>query len=975
MLAKLKTFGPLINLIPNTAIQFLDFGFNLNETRVSRAFLAETGADGRAVLTALYADDASGQFVTQDGRGVPPEQVYSFNAAKAAALLDRVWIPLPFLRVREPRPDGYHLFDQGPTNWARARLVELPAPDPDGSTHRVTLAFDTQLLPTREGRPYLAPSPLDMQSGEEFALTDAEADTGWFLEQEWVREWLYQRFHAFELRRRAPRRVDEAELRKSPDVAAAYLTVLTLLQRAVQPPKLRFTFVDAGPTTRLNQPVNVDLVLDIGNSRTCGILMETSGDAPVDMNDSYRLELRDLSRPEQIYNEPFPSRIEFARGTFGDDKLSRRSGRPSAFLWPTVTRVGFEAQALSWFSHGAEGSTGLSGPKRYLWDTDARHHAWRFNPGVDGGGDSGPVTTGPFVGYLREDGEELAPGDPPAVNALFSRGALMSFLVAEVLLQAFVQANAPARRYERVHPEAPRRLRRVILTLPTAMPLAERKLFTRRVSTALRLTWRALGLDESQAPEPFLQWDEATGTQIVFLYNEIKHNFQGDAALFFQVFGRVREGYGAAPCLRLASIDVGGGTTDLIITTYQLEGGTAVKPTQEFREGFNIAGDDVLCGLIERNVLPALLDALRQRGAANPEELLARLLGANRGDQAERDRILRRQFANQVALPLALDLLHRYENTDLSAGNEAVTLKLADVYPPGSGPHEQVTAFLEDAARAAGAQEFKLAEVAFSTTMLALDTTVRRILGQVLSDLCEVVYLYDCDYLLISGRPCRLPAVRAAILAKLPAPPDRIISLHTYRVGDWYPFRAVSGRLTDPKTTAAVGAMVCALSEGQLYKFNLRSRELGMKSTARFIGLLEQTGRLRKRDELFANLELEDRKTRLPEATFDFYAPVFLGFRQLNVERWPATPLYRATFAHPQDARAKALPLKVTLERSTDENVDLDFKITEVADADGNQQPAGVVLLKLQTLKDEYGYWLDTGIFSISTHASEPPRH
>ncbi|MBL8254214.1 MAG: virulence factor SrfB, partial [Candidatus Competibacter sp.] len=149
---------------------------------------------------------------------------------------------------------------------------------------------------------------------------------------------------------------------------------------------------------------------------------------------------------------------------------------------------------------------------------------------------------------------------------------------------------------------------------------------------------------------------------------------------------------------------------------------------------------------------------------------------------------------------------------------------------------------------------------------------------------------------------------------------------------------------------------------------------LGMKSTARFVGVLEQTGRLKRENELFANLELEDRKSRLPEAAFDFYAPVFLGFRQLNVERWPATPLYRITFAHPRDASTKSLPLKVTLERSTDENVDLDFKVIAVADADGNQQPNGVVLLKLQTLKDEYGYWLDTGIFSISTRAGDAPR-
>ena len=32
----------------------------------------------------------------------------------------------------------------------------------------------------------------------------------------------------------------------------------------------------------------------------------------------------------------------------------------------------------------------------------------------------------------------------------------------------------------------------------------------------------------------FLNWDESTGTQIVFLYNEIKDSFQGDASLTFQ---------------------------------------------------------------------------------------------------------------------------------------------------------------------------------------------------------------------------------------------------------------------------------------------------------------------------------------------------------------------------------------------------------------------------------------------------------
>jgi hypothetical protein len=962
MLAKLNNFGPVISLVPQSGIQFLDFGLNINTLRVSCAFLN----DPERGLVCLYSDAESGQLADAHGNlPVNQESIYSLDSARAAATFAGAWVPLPFFRIRETYSDGSLGYDKGPLNWARVRLAELAEPDAEGHTHRLTLAFDTQLMVPRDGRPYLAPRPLDMQASEEFALASGEADVLWFIQQEWLQEWLIQVLFAYETRRRAPRRVDEAELRKNSEQLARYLAFLSLLEKAELFPRIRFVYVDNSPAAASrNQPIAVDLVLDVGNCRSCGMLMETSGDDPVDLNDSYRLELRDLTHPERVYDEPFPSRLEFARSAFGNDKLSRRSGRASAFLWPSVARVGFEALALSYLSDGTEGNTGMSSPKRYLWDTSPRHHEWRFNSGAEYlTGSSGPVTTGPFVRYLHEDGEELKQGQVPAVAALFSRSSLMSFFLSEVLLQTLVLINSPAKRYQRAYAEAPRRLNRVILTMPTAMPLAERRLFERRVKTAIRLTWCALGLDPAQAPEALLQWDEATGTQIIFLYNEIKENFQGDASLCFQVFGRSREGYGQAPSLRIASIDIGGGTTDLIITTYVLEDGKAVKPTQEFREGFNLAGDDILCNLIERNIFPSLLEAIRVAGADNPEQLLARLLGGNRGDQPESERTLRKQFANQVALPLALRMMHRYEAADLTTGNAALTLRFADVFGQQDWSRARVLAYLEDTIRAAGGRNFRLENVDFTTTMLAIDTTVRRTIGQVLSDLCEVIYLCDCDYLLISGRPCRLPAVRSAILAKLPVLADRIITMHTYRVGTWYPFRAVNGRLSDPKTTAAVGALVCALSEGQLYKFHLSSRHLGMKSTARFVGEMEQTGRIKKENVLFANLELEDRETRLPEATFNFYAPIFISFRQLGVERWPATPLYRVNFAHPPDARNKALPLKVTVERATDED-EQDLRIVDIRDAQDNALPRDTVLLKLQTLKDEEGYWLDTGIFS-----------
>ena len=72
---------------------------------------------------------------------------------------------------------------------------------------------------------------------------------------------------------------------------------------------------------------DVDLVLDVGNSRTCGLLIEAAGELGVNLNDSYELALRDLSHPESVHNKPFESRVEFAQAWFGKNHLSRMGGR------------------------------------------------------------------------------------------------------------------------------------------------------------------------------------------------------------------------------------------------------------------------------------------------------------------------------------------------------------------------------------------------------------------------------------------------------------------------------------------------------------------------------------------------------------------------------------------------------------------------------------------------------------------------
>ena len=98
---------------------------------------------------------------------------------------------------------------------------------------------------------------------------------------------------------------------------------------------------------RATTPFDVDLVLDVGNSRTCGILIESAaGQTSVDLTNSYGLEVRDMSRPELHSTGLIDSRVEFAVAEFGREHIARRSGRRDAFQWPGIVRTGPEAARM-----------------------------------------------------------------------------------------------------------------------------------------------------------------------------------------------------------------------------------------------------------------------------------------------------------------------------------------------------------------------------------------------------------------------------------------------------------------------------------------------------------------------------------------------------------------------------------------------------------------------------------------------------
>lgn len=1008
-LNELMEFPKVVPLIPGSGVQFLDFGFSIGKQSPVPTewgyFDPRTTLNGGKVPPCVRRGD-------EEARGV---ESYTVDIRMIEQMFGRVWMPLPLLR-REAR--GFY---RGPTNWARVYLTRLEEPDSRGNTHRIVIACDTSLLPFTENEAYLAPSPGDARNGREFALPGPLDPFDWYFDEAWVRDWCLETFKEMlereERRRRQysfrPLTDDEVheQMQGSQEHIARFRAFVDLLYSLDFLPS--FHLVDRVTEPR-SPPIDVDLVLDLGNSRSCGLLIETDPEQlGADITKSVTLQLRDLSRAEQVYSDPFPSRFEFARAQIGRDHLSIRSGRSEAFAWPTVVRVGVEAARLAACRSGTEGSSGLSSPKRYLWDEDPRRDSWRFNVGGDDSGHSDYATGVAFTTLVNDLGESLHRLTPelleqfpdkgyPAIRAQYSRRNLTSFALAEIFVQAIVMMNSPMHRLRRpANANLPRRLRRIIMTMPTAMPLAEREILRQQAAAACDLANLSLRLahleydendgsakvsygeqsrpGEDVAPEVILQWDEATATQAVYLYTQVALNHSGDARSFFQNIRHPDNQHDpeSRDRFRLATIDIGGGTTDVVVTSVSVAGAGAhitLTPEQEFRDGFSLAGDDVLLRVVREHVVDPIRRALRDGGMGERADFaLNQLLGSDRGDMAAIELVRRQQFAAQIAAPIALGMLQDYESYDPLAPAPVVVRPFAEFFTSDNMPTAGLLDYVNQEMAQQGAH-FRLQDMSFEVSLADIDRTVRSVLQEMLRALGEVVARYRCDMLLLSGRPSRLPAVRAILEECAALPSHRVLPLHLFRVGQWYPFRDYRATIGDPKTTAAVGAMICLLGNGQLQNFNFRSDRLRLKSTARYFGKLDQSNRLLKADEFYDDLDLDNIEFELSEKPFEFRGPMPLGFRQLPVDRWPASRLYSLDYASPEDTRAlyQLTPLMVTLGRAgkkvkdrltREEYMDNpELKIRRIQDVTGSTVPPHRLRLRLQTIGQQQGYWLDTGV-------------
>lgn len=956
----------LLALVPNSAIQFVDFAMSEEMVAHTRRNFFEDRAGSSE--PSLHVASAGGEVFYHPVTNEPcdPARTYTLSGVEAIEPFLDTWLPLPFMRVSQRDDDDALMLDEGPSNWTRVHISREQAAE-GVRRYRVVLAIDTAVEAdaSARARSYAAPTLEDLKAGAAYRFSDDVNDIAWFVSEAWVDDWIRG---AFDARRSQRTDIDAAGALEH---LAGYLTLLAVLKEACDLPALRF--MEPNAVGAYAEAMPVDLALDLGSSRIAALVQErqASGEL-VSRTDNgsagaiWQLTLRDLSRPTRTMEGTWPSALTFSRATFGNESLSRWSGRTHAFHWPSPIRIGAEAVRLAAEATVVEATTGVSSAMHYVWDERPSRHVWRLAcTDADEQSKRNPVVSGSILAHLSESGDLLESRNSQGVTTKprFSRSSLVTLMTAEILLQATSGINSPEARGKRGRPAAVRRIERILVTPPSGMGDAEVAILRRRVEAAVTLVWQTMGWHGEDhtlappAPTVSIVADAQTCTQIAYLENEIAYKFRGKAEGLLSLAGRARAGFAGARVLRIATLDIGAATTGLSVVTWEPSAGGALSATRQLVDGFDLGCDDILKVLADRFVLAALMQRLAECRHADPAKLIRALLGPEDRGRPTWVGDLGRRLAAELLAPSATAMLRLYAHGEVDAGDAPTELSIATLLATVGIEAKGVADRLDIVAADDGADGFAPLDVTVPFLMRDVGGVVREVLRPMLDAVVRVLTALDCDLVLLSGGGAQLPAVTEVLQAGIPLRPDRIVGLHRHRFAAWLPPRAAG----DTKQLPAAGALVLgrgAFGEGGpgiTVRSHDRSAEGG------FVGKLGPDGRIRRDDVLFERDPATVRSGQ-QQRQVTVGLPAQFGSRVPSLESWPARPCWSIERNPESTGRTPKLPLKVTLElMPAERGKPASLKLVSAIDGDGGRLDPDEIVMRLKTRRFGDGYWLDTG--------------
>lgn len=915
---------------------------------------------------------------------------------------ENVWLPFPLFKLYGDKSEF------GPTNWCRIKLIPQKN-DNNKRCYDMVVAIDTRTCFEQEdfeGEGFME-MPVFTSSYEksmefgpcnnDFMIVDycskGNGGNNKAKTINWVDNYILKIFHGVES-------LSELKIGR-PRLAylANYIMLVDYICKNGILPKIKLF------SNKNVDCENVDFVVDVGNSRTCAVLFD-GGDftkvEPLSLQD-YTDFIKDGELKK--YNDSFDMRLVFRKVDFGG-KFIKNSRQ---FIYPSMVRLGHESDMLLHRmkdnEDGEESVSTFSSPKRYLWDNRRHKKEWEFVT-LDGEKKM-PLWIEGISEQLDPDGTLNIEGTGGKMNE-YSRKTLMTFAFLEMFVQANTQINSYEYRHKWGGESKPRRINRIIVTCPTAMSRVEQKALRKCAMEAMAIAERftkgtymdnfnmksfsnhvkvipSIKENDIDTDNGINEWiyDEATCSQFVYIYAEISKRYLNNCKEYFDFYGKVRKDLGDynKKSLTIGSVDIGAGTTDVMIASYKYDDANqcTLTPIPLFWESFYSAGDDLVKEMIRQMVIEGEYAGIQNQiikvGRRNEmTKLIADFFGQNDARKSAQDRYIRNEFNIQVSMPIVsyyLELQRQYKT-------EKMSLTFDDIFH-NNKPSDNV---LEHFKNHFG---FSLDSIMWNYDKSIVDKIIERTFDKLVGKISVVLSYYACDVVLLAGRPTSLKSLSNLFLKYFAITPNRLVTMNEYRVGRWYPFHDADGYFNNAKSVVAIGAMIGyqASANGDLNGFSLNLSELGKT-------LIPTTEYMAKYDTVTSKYGISFITPEKNNATLDVASmPMRIGCKQLDNESYPPRPLYVFDFNY--DKVEKSVKKKLSdvedyfeIKTAVDEKIselrsNMPFRISvsrpsyiddkelleleSVSDVN-NDEISEYFTLQIQSLNESDNYWLDSGEFS-----------
>lgn len=813
-------------------------------------------------------------------------------------------------------------------------------------------------------------------------------------------------------------------------------------------------------------PVDVDLIVDLGNTRSLALLLESPGQELAHQAFGKRIcILRFLPRgtpydQAQGVSEGgvladdcaiIDSWLLLHRPTFyhleppaTSDKLSRHyrpinevSGEPLRYqvqhylphtfveLSPALIGGGRSHpegvnKTLAGVPLDKDARFTLSSPKRYAWDDEPRGRRggtfWKQIPndtdekppdyfdefkslirffmepsGVDWDIDASPTRNEDF---LRT----------PSINAEaeYPRRDAICWFALSILEAAHRQMNSNNYLVKMGRDSLPRRLRSVRVTYPAGWIDEEKQRYLDQWQRAINLF--TLTRFENHAPihpndssrggsRPQLMndgMDEAVCSQLPVLFADVKA--LGGPQPWVELYGKNGG-------VNVMNVDIGGGTTDIAIIRYGLVNSDVqaipaktLKTRLLFRDGYTVAGDTLVKRLIERALLPTWLasSAAEQFKELPQARVWIERFFKDPGhaefspvDPRASVRLMR--ITRLVFIPLVNRWLQQLGAIDSNPERSWESLNIGEMLRReliDPNALNDLNALIDKLVRVKCADSdlwqgpaFAVEGVQLHTPIDTINESIDGVFKEHFDTLGNLAGRFDCDLVMVSGKPSELPRIRTLIADSFPLLPQRIIHVKNFPAGSWYPFSSFDeGRIADAKTCTVVGAALFQdMCNGACDALNLVP-ETAMEISRRYYwNIVKAQGSTADfhREYMFQPADYPEppaaaKSLRTEVRTFELPANCRIG-RQL--ERMPnvrAEPVYelRWTPSNVQPNPDARIRVKLRWESALGRGERLVCEGIEPHPEFGEVLPEDVEF-RLNTLFEE-AYWLDEPSFLIA---------